>query len=230
MNKIIFAIALFLLPAFTSQGVQAAVPMHNATDSASCAIAAVMGPLINNNLVKIQGLGVELDRDVFVRALAEYLDGGNPGFSAADGDAYIEARVRALHATPPDTLDARIQRAYVARMAKTDGALTLPTGSVLITLREGEGPTARDGQKVRMGYSLRLSDGTVLDDTLHEPVEMGVNEVTPGFADGLRHMRAGGKYRLVVPAEAGYGKDGISHVVPGNAALDFIVELHSISD
>ncbi len=52
--------------------------------------------------------------------------------------------------------------------------------------------------------------------------------MTPGFSEGLKLMKPGGRYRIVMPASLGYGPDGIPGAIPGNAALDFTVELISI--
>jgi FKBP-type peptidyl-prolyl cis-trans isomerase len=52
--------------------------------------------------------------------------------------------------------------------------------------------------------------------------------VIKGFAEGLKLMRLGGKYRVIIPSELAYGERGINGVVPGNAALDFTVTLDAI--
>ena len=220
------AAALLACPgAYAAEPVRMATP----TDSASCAIAAVMGPLINKNLTQIQGLGVEIDRKVFVQALAEFLDGGDIGFNSKTGDAYIEKRVLALHPAPKDMMDKDQELAFVERAAQTDGAIRLPGGSVLIIEQEGEGKTPKTGQKLTLGYVLRLSDGTELDNTWDKPNEFGMDEVVKGFGEGLKQMKAGGTYRVIVTPDAGYGAEGIPHAVPGNAALDFRVRVDKIA-
>ncbi|MDE5647858.1 MAG: FKBP-type peptidyl-prolyl cis-trans isomerase [Muribaculaceae bacterium] len=75
-----------------------------------------------------------------------------------------------------------------------------------------------------VSYEGRLSDGTVFD-TTETPIAMTVGTLVPGFNQGLMKMRPGGTYRLVIPAEMGYGREGIPGVIPGNAALDFTVTL-----
>lgn len=200
-----------------------------ATDSASRAIAAVMGPLINRNLTQIQSLGVDIDRQVFVSALATYLAGGDIGFTDQSGDAYIEDRVRALHPAPADTVSVASQKAFLDEVARTDGAITLPGGTVFIVLREGEGAMPRPGDTVLASYTGKFSDGTVFDSTDKEsPIELAVSGVVPGFSAALQQMRPGGLYRIVIPADQAYGKRGITGAVPGNAALDFTVDLAGI--
>ncbi len=84
-----------------------------------------------------------------------------------------------------------------------------------------------DTDRVQLMYTGRFYDGTVFDAT-GSPISFGVNEVTPGFSEGLKLMKPGGRYRIVMPASLGYGPDGIPGAIPGNAALDFTVELISI--
>ena len=62
-------------------------------------------------------------------------------------------------------------------------------------------------------------------DATGRPVRFKVNELTPGFSEGLLLMQPGGRYRIAMPASLGYGPEGITGAVPGNAALDFTVEL-----
>ena len=62
-------------------------------------------------------------------------------------------------------------------------------------------------------------------DRTDEPVTFDVDRLVPGFSEGLKMMRPGGKYRIVIPASLGYGERGIPGDIPPNAALDFTIEL-----
>lgn len=200
-------------------------------DSAARAAAAVVGELVARNLASFQKLGLDLDRATFAQALADYLNGKDIGFSGASGDAYIQDRVNALRPQVADTLPLAEQMAYVRKMAAEDGAVTLADGTVMIVLQEGEGPMPKDGDKVTVSYVGKFWDGIVFDDTGDEQsgtVDFNVDSLMPGFTTGLRQMRPGGTYRLIIPPSRAYGAQGIPHVIPGNAALDFTVTLHSI--
>lgn len=200
-----------------------------AVDSASRAVAAVMGPLINRNLTQIQGLGIELDRKVFIRALETYLEGGDIGFTDQSGDAYIEDRVRAARGIAPDTLSRASQQKFLAEAAKTDGAVTLPDGTVFIVVTEGEGAMPGPDDTVNVAYTGRLSDGSEFDSTRDDgPIDLSVSGVVPGFGEALQHVRPGGTYRIVIPADRAYGSRGIPGAIPGNAALDFTIEVKGV--
>ena len=198
-------------------------------DSAGRAVAAVIGPLINRNLSQIQNLGVEINRETFIKALDTYLAGGDIGFDDRTGDAYIEARVRALHPRPADTVSVASQKDFIDKVAATDGAVTLPGGVVFMVITEGEGPMPKPGEVVSANYTGRLSDGHVFDSTEGEgPVDLPVSGVVPGFGEALQHTRPGGTYRLIIPADKAYGPAGIEGAIPGNAALDFTIEVVSV--
>ena len=105
--------------------------------------------------------------------------------------------------------------------------MTTPSGLVFQVLTEGEGPMPADGDTVSVLYTGRLSDGSEFDST-DKPVDLSVSGVVPGMSEGLKMMKPGGRYRLVIPSDLGYGNRGIRGVIPGGAALDFTVELVGI--
>ncbi len=94
-------------------------------------------------------------------------------------------------------------------------------------LELGTGAVAERGKRVRMAYVGRLLDGTEFDRTLRRPFEftLGVGEVIAGWDRGVEGMRVGGKRRLVIPSELGYGAAGVRPTIPPNATLVFEVEL-----
>ena len=80
-----------------------------------------------------------------------------------------------------------------------------------------------------MHYEGRLVDGTVFDSSYEreQPAEFGLNQVITGWTEGLQLMKTGGKSRLFIPPELGYGPGGTGSIPP-NAVLIFDVELLEI--
>ena len=93
----------------------------------------------------------------------------------------------------------------------------------------GDGVSARRGQRVSVHYTGWLTDGKKFDSSLDrgEPFTftLGAGEVILGWDDGVTGMQVGGKRRLTIPPELGYGRRGVRGVIPGNATLVFEVEL-----
>jgi len=96
----------------------------------------------------------------------------------------------------------------------------------------GTGAVAKDGQKVSVHYTGRLTDGTKFDSSVdrNEPFEfvVGAGEVIGGWDAALGRMRTGDKVLLSVPPELGYGAGGYPGVIPPNATLVFEVELLAV--
>jgi FKBP-type peptidyl-prolyl cis-trans isomerase len=105
------------------------------------------------------------------------------------------------------------------------------TGSGLkyIEIEEGTGVTPLNGQTVSVHYTGWLqSGGTKFDSSLDrgQPFEfpLGQGRVIAGWDEGLATMKIGGKRRLIIPPDLGYGPGG-SGPIPANATLIFDVEL-----
>ena len=94
----------------------------------------------------------------------------------------------------------------------------------------GEGMEARDFNKVVVNYTGTLEDGSVFDSSSkpgREPFTftLGVGSVIKGWDQGVKGMKVGGKRKLTIPPELGYGAQGAGGVIPPNTILIFDVEL-----
>jgi peptidylprolyl isomerase len=108
-----------------------------------------------------------------------------------------------------------------------------PSGLRYIDQKIGDGPEAGAGKTVEVVYTGWLEDGKQFDASLdrNHPLKfrIGIDEVIQGWNEGITGMKAGGRRRLVVPPELGYGKQGAgAGAIPGNATLVFEVELISV--
>ena len=103
------------------------------------------------------------------------------------------------------------------------------SGLHFIDLVRGTGPVPHTGDVVETHYTGWLEDGTKFDSSLDrgEPLQfvLGRGYVIAGWDEGLALMRQGGKARLVIPPDLGYGARGAGGVIPPNATLTFEVEL-----
>lgn len=128
----------------------------------------------------------------------------------------------------PDTVSIASQEAFLNEQLKRKNVTKTKSGLLFEVLTDGKGESPKSGEKVVIKYTGRLADGTVFDQTKDEPVTFDVDRLVPGFTEGLKLMKVGGKYRMFIPAHLGYGSQSIQGVIPGNSALDFTVELIEI--
>jgi FKBP-type peptidyl-prolyl cis-trans isomerase len=114
-----------------------------------------------------------------------------------------------------------------------DSVVTLASGVKILDLVEGSGPGADAGQTVRVHYKGMFSDGRAFDSSLERGTpfafKLGGRQVIPGWEEGVKGMKVGGKRRLVIPASSAYGDRGVAGVIPPGATLTFEVELLSVN-
>src|SRR5262245_23097539 len=97
----------------------------------------------------------------------------------------------------------------------------------------GTGPEAVPGKSVEVHYTGTLADGSKFDSS-HDrkkpfSFRLGAGQVIKGWDEGVAGMKVGGKRKLVIPGDLGYGSRGYPGVIPPNAQLTFVVELLRVS-
>lgn len=198
-----------------------------ASDSASVASATVMASMMKEQVDYFRSRGIEINDAVFIDAFAKQFNGQSTGMTVQEADAYMGARFRALDEAAHPTADPAVEKAFMDSVSVLDGAIVTPSGLVFLVISEGEGTSPGDNDMAMVDYTGRLSDGSVFDSSRGQVVELPVSGLIPGFTEGLKMMKPGGEYRIIIPASLGYGSGG-SGPIPGNAALDFTVRLEGV--
>jgi FKBP-type peptidyl-prolyl cis-trans isomerase len=110
----------------------------------------------------------------------------------------------------------------------------MPTAGLQIEeLVAGTGPEAKSGQIVKVHYTGWLTTGKKFDSS-HDrgdpfQFKLGAGQVIKGWDEGVKGMKVGGKRKLTIPPDLGYGARGFPGAIPPNSTLVFEVELLGVA-
>ncbi|HQM78725.1 MAG TPA: FKBP-type peptidyl-prolyl cis-trans isomerase [Bacteroidales bacterium] len=109
------------------------------------------------------------------------------------------------------------------------GVYQTPSGLQYKVIKMGEGPKPTNTDKVKVHYEGKLINGKVFDSSYErgEPIEFELNQVIPGWAEGLTLMPVGSIFELYIPSDLAYGDRPIGEI-PAGSTLIFKVELLEI--
>lgn len=203
-------------------------------DVAKDQVGYLVGADVGRSLIPIKG---EIELPVLVQGLRTVLAGDKPLLDDAEAGALRSAftqriqtkmQARAMVAGEKNKTQGA---AFLAKNKTVTGVHTTPSGLQYMVLRQGTGPRPKPGEHVRVNYRGTLLDDTVFDSSYDsgQPAEFGLDQVIPGWSEGVSMMPVGAKYRFWIPGDLAYGAKGTPGGPVGpNATLVFDVELMAI--
>ncbi|MEJ5993294.1 FKBP-type peptidyl-prolyl cis-trans isomerase [Pedobacter sp. Du54] len=93
----------------------------------------------------------------------------------------------------------------------------------------GTGPSIKSFSTITVKYTGRLLNGTIFDQSGTTDLVSSLSDLVPGWIKSLPGITKGSKLRLLIPSDLGYGKAG-NGIIPGNAILDFDIEIVDVVD
>lgn len=118
---------------------------------------------------------------------------------------------------------------FLTANATKEGVQTTASGLQYKVLKEGEGISPSETDKVTVHYVGTMLDGSIFDSSRErgEPASFGLDQVIPGWTEGLQLMKVGAIYEFYIPSDLAYGDKG-NQGIPGGSVLKFEVELLGI--
>jgi len=184
------------------------------------------GMVIGNNL---RTAGIDFDYDAFTEGVMSMLEEDmTPQFSEQEAMEIIETALQ-------ESLDKRsaenriAEELFLANNRARPNIIVTESGLQYEILVDTNGEKPESNSIVRVNYVGTFSDGSPFDSSTDEngayiPLDM----VIPGWTEGLMLMSVGSNYRLFVPSNLAYGREGIQSVIPPYSTLIFTVELLEI--
>ena len=173
--------------------------------------------------------GLAFDYDALLQGLRDSMEGRETRISVEEAISLIQA---ALQNGMVRLAEENRQRSdeFLAENAQKPGVLTTPSGLQYEIVSEGTGPKPQPSDTVSVHYEGALLNGDIFDSSYdrNEPTEFSLEEVIPGWAEGIQLMSVGGSYRFFIPSGLAYGEQGYGSIIPSNSALVFRVELLKI--
>lgn len=171
----------------------------------------------------------EVDIDTFVSGIRDARAKKDRIFTDEELQAaYIEFQkdIQQKQATKTKTVNTA-NDSFLSENAKKPGIITTASGLQYKINQQGQGKQPAATSMVTVHYTGKLLDGKVFDSSVErgEPVDFPLNQVIPGWTEGLQLMKEGSKATFYIPAQLAYGEQGIADTIPPNSTLIFDVEL-----
>lgn len=176
-----------------------------------------------------------MDLEAFKAGFEDAFNGEDPQMSMEDVQATVQAfqqqqmeKAQREQAKLAEEAQAKSQ-AWLDEKAKEDGVITTDSGLMYKVITKGDGKMPAETDTVKVNYEGKLVDGTVFDSSYErgEPISFPLNQVIPGWTEGVQLMPVGSTYEFYIPSDLAYGPGGTGPIPP-HAALQFKVELLDI--
>ncbi|MFG6655426.1 FKBP-type peptidyl-prolyl cis-trans isomerase [Scandinavium sp. M-37] len=206
----------------------------NDDQQSAYALGASLGRYMENSLKEQEKLGIKLDKTQLIAGVQDaFADKSKLSDQEIEQTLQtFETRVKtaAQQKMEKDATDNEAKgKAFRDTFAKEKGVKTSSTGLMYKVEKAGTGDAPKDSDTVVVNYKGTLIDGKEFDNsyTRGEPLSFRLDGVIPGWTEGLKNIKKGGKIKLVIPPELAYGKTGVPGI-PANSTLVFDVELLDI--
>lgn len=212
------------------KGIQLAI---NNLDNEGTVIGMQVGGQLVNQIKAMEEQGVKIDRALMMREMRKMFESDTVNLDKLqESSAVLNVLMDKVQAIKSQQ-DEKKESDFMAKIKADNPDLqTSPSGLSYVIEERGEEATPSDTSMVVVNYVGKLADGTVFDQSAEgQPATFGVNQVIPGFREGLKLLGKGGKATLYIPGSLAYGEQGVPQAGIGpNAMLIFDIEIVDIKN
>lgn len=226
-NLVILSAAAALASSFAAaQTEQLETPLETPEERLSYTIGMDIGQ-------SLAGQDMPLDIDILMQGLRASFLGEETLLTQeealAEREQFIEQRQQQLaeQRSEEALVNQEEGEAFLAANAEKEGVTVTESGLQYRVITEGEGASPDADDRVTVHYRGKLINGVEFDSSYArgEPATFGLNQVIPGWTEGVQLMKEGAKYELFVPSELAYGEQGRPGPIGPNSTLIFEIEL-----
>ncbi len=181
---------------------------------------------------------MDLNLDLLVEALQATYRGEETLLTdeeaLAERDAFMQRRQQQMESEQAEAAVRNLEegQAFLAENRERDEVTETESGLQYRVMEEGTGRSPAETDRVTVHYRGTLIDGTEFDSSYGrgEPATFALNQVIPGWTEGVQLMQEGATYEFFIPADLAYGEQGRPGPIGPNATLVFEVELIEVHD
>ena len=221
------AILLGLTACDQMQEKQAEAPAPTTMETDADRFSYGLGMIIGERVLKQYA---EVDYDLLLDGIKAQHKGQPTLITIEQATAALTAHMEKEFAAKGESAKA-VGEAYLQENMKKEGVQVTESGLQYSVVTEGDGAKPMATDQVTVHYRGTLIDGTEFDSSYSrgEPATFGLNQVIPGWTEGLQLMNVGSKYQFVIPQALGYGDRGAGGAIGPFETLIFEVELVAIN-
>lgn len=202
--------------------------LHTPEDSLAYAIGVLNYKSLNDELIKKYELNINLE--TLLRAMSDFSKDTSlisPEIANQFLGSYMMKKEQQVAVVAEQE-----GKKFLAENVSKPGVMVTQSGLQYEVLSLGAGIKPVETDRVKVHYTGTLIDGTVFDSSVErgEPVVFGLNQVIPGWTEGLQLMPVGSRFKFYIPSELGYGARSAGALIKPNSVLIFEVELLGIEN
>lgn len=185
-----------------------------------------LGMVIGERVLKQYG---DVDYDLLLQGIKAQHKNQETLMSLDDAGEAINAQLEKSFAEQSEANKKRGED-YLKANAEKEGVQVTASGLQYLEITAGDGPKPTATDEVTVHYRGTLIDGTEFDSSYSRgsPATFPLNQVIPGWTEGVQLMSVGSKFQFVIPHELGYGERGAGGSIGPFETLVFEVELLEI--